>query len=129
MAQTPVTLFAGSYETIDYTPDSAVVAGDVIVINSVMLGIAPSSIPASTLGVLARRGARWKFPKVQLAMTVGAALYWDADGNPYGGTAGSGAATTDSTKGLCIGRCTAAAGATAYEVEVEFNQSDNDYDT
>jgi len=129
MAQTPVTFFAGSYETIDYTPGADVAAGDVVVINSVMLGIAPVAISDSVVGVLARRGGRWKGPKLQEAMTVGAPLYWDADGSPYGGTASSGALATTNTLGLCIGRCTAAAAETAEEVEFEFCQSDNDYDT
>jgi len=36
-------------------------------------------------------------------ITDGASLYWDADGNPYGGTAGSGCLTTTATDNTFVG--------------------------
>jgi len=80
--------------TIDYTPSSAVAAGDVVVQGSI-LGIAKIPIAASALGALATVGV-FDVAKATGAINLGAAVYWDADGNPVGGTAGTGAATTTS---------------------------------
>ena len=93
MAQTPATLYTNHADTIDYTPSgSAVVAGDVIVLGSVV-AIATHDIADGVLGSLALEGV-FKVPKITGANAVGTLIYWDPAGNPVNGTAGSGAATS-----------------------------------
>ena len=120
MAQTPA-LFFKDDGTVDYTPGSAVTAGDVVLIGTVVC-VAPVDIPANTLGALHTEGI-YKFPKTTDVVTAGDAIYWDVDGDPYGGTLGSGAADTAASTGNLIGWATAAAGATDTYVYVELNNS------
>jgi len=64
---------------IDYTPDSDVSAGDVVVQGD-LVGVAKRPIAADALGALAVRGV-FDFPKaagVGEAITAGAKVYWDA---------------------------------------------------
>jgi predicted RecA/RadA family phage recombinase len=75
---------------VDYTPSSAVVAGQVVVQND-LVGVAPRPIAAATLGALAIEGV-FDVVKATGAVNAGAKVYWDADGDPVGGTAGTGAA-------------------------------------
>jgi len=65
-------------DAIDYTPDTAVTAGQVIVRND-LLGVAKIDIPANTLGALAVVGV-FDFPKATGAGTAiqdGESLFWD----------------------------------------------------
>lgn len=70
-------------KSIDYTPSSAVTAGDVVV-QGELVGVAKQDIAANTLGALAVDGV-FEFPKPTGAgtdATVGTLMYWDvADGN------------------------------------------------
>jgi len=94
--------------SVDYTPGSAVSAGDVIV-QGTMVAVAKVDIAANTLGALATRGI-FKAQKAAVAFSGGGvAVYWDADGNPVGGTAGTGAATTTRTGNIFMGFAVAAA--------------------
>ena len=64
---------------IDYTPGSAVAAGDVVVQGD-LVGVAKQPIAADALGALAVRGV-FDFPKaagVGEAIAAGAKVYWDA---------------------------------------------------
>ena len=81
-------------EAIDYRPSEAVAAGDVVVLGN-LVGIARLDIAANTLGSLAVVGV-FDVEKAAGAVTVGAAVYWDAAnhkatttaiGNPYLGKA------------------------------------------
>jgi predicted RecA/RadA family phage recombinase len=93
MAQTPATLYTNHADTIDYTSSgSAVVAGDVIVLGSVV-AIATHDIADGELGSLALEGV-FKVPKITGVNAVGTLIYWDPAGNPVNGDAGSGAATS-----------------------------------
>ncbi|HOD83748.1 MAG TPA: DUF2190 family protein [Phycisphaerae bacterium] len=105
--------------SIDYTPGADVTAGDVIVQGS-LIGVAKVDIPANKLGALAVRGV-FDVVKANEQQALGAALYWDADGNPYNGTAGTGCATTTSGGNTFIGFAQAAAGATDETVRVLWN--------
>lgn len=109
MAQTPALLHSEG-ETIDYTPVSAVAAGEVVLFGTRPL-IAPVAIAAGVKGVLAASGI-WKVPKTSATFSAGDALYWDVDGNPYGGTAGSGAISPTYTHGYLIGMAVVDGGAT-----------------
>ena len=89
-------------EAVDYTPGSAVTAGDVIV-QGALVGVPANDIAANALGALAITGV-FDVQKAQEAFaSVGARVYWDADGNPYGGTAGTGAATATPTSNAFMG--------------------------
>ncbi|MCX5683730.1 MAG: DUF2190 family protein [Planctomycetota bacterium] len=116
MAQNFQAKFVQAGESIDYTPVSAVVAGQVVVQGS-MIGVAKRPIAAGVLGALAVRGL-FDVVKANEQQALGAALYWDADGNPYNGTAGTGCATTTASGNTFIGFVQVAAGATDEAVRV-----------
>jgi len=66
-------------KSIDYTPGSAVSAGDVVVQGD-LIGIAKLDIAAGALGALAVDGV-FDLPKASgasTAITAGAKVYWDA---------------------------------------------------
>lgn len=92
---------------VDYTPGADVAAGDVVVQGS-MVGFSPRPISSGLLGALIVAGLV-DFVKAAVAITAGAAVYWDADGDPVGGTAGTGALTTTSTDNTFVGWAVAAA--------------------
>jgi len=116
MAQNFQATFVQAGESIDYTPVSAVAAGQVVVQGS-MIGVAKTPIAAGALGALAVEGL-FDVVKANEQQALGAALYWDADGNPYGGTAGTGCATTTAGGNTFIGFAQVAAGATDEMVRV-----------
>lgn len=95
MAQTPALLYQCDDDTLDYTPGSAVTAGDIVVIGGLAL-FAPRDIAASALGALNTEAAI-KVPKKTGAIVQGDPIFWDPTGDPVSGTAGTGAATNDST--------------------------------
>lgn len=117
MAQTFKARIIHPGRAIDYTPGSAVAAGEVVV-DGALVGVAPVAIAAGQLGSL-EVGAVVDFVKANGAITRGAAVYWDADGNPQGGTAGTGAATTTASGNTFIGYPIAAAAETAEVVRLQ----------
>jgi len=112
----PKAVFVQEGDTIDYTPETAVAAGAVVVIGA-LVAIAKQAIAAATLGALAVRGT-FDVAKVSGAISTGARVYWDADGDPVGGTAGTGAATTTQADGVFMGIAVAAAAETAETVRL-----------
>ncbi len=89
-----IACFKQEGKSIDYRPSEAVAAGDVVVQGN-LVGIARLDIAADTLGSLAVVGV-FDVEKATGAVTVGAAVYWDATnhkatttatGNPYLGKA------------------------------------------
>ncbi|HOD84657.1 MAG TPA: DUF2190 family protein [Phycisphaerae bacterium] len=119
MAQSFQATFIQDGDVIDHTPSSAVAAGAVVVQGS-MIGVAKTPIAANALGSLAVSGV-FDVVKANEQQALGAALYWDADGNPYNGTAGTGCATTTAGGNTFIGFAQAAAGATDETVRVLWN--------
>lgn len=109
-------IFVHQGRSIDYTPSSAVAAGAVVVQGS-LVGVAERSIAANALGALSVAGV-FDLAHAADAVTAGAAVYWDADGNPVGGTAGSGAATVSSGGNTFTGYAVAAAAETDGRVRV-----------
>ena len=101
--------------SIDYTPGSAVSAGDVVVVGDIV-GIAARDIAASALGALAVEGvfAVAKATTSTSAITAGAKLYWDASGEVVTTTAGS---------NKVIGYAIAAAAATDATVNVKLSRA------
>lgn len=94
---------------LDYTPNSDVTAGDVIVLQD-LVAIAPRDIAANTLGSVATKGV-WRLPKNNSqAFSIGQKLYWDATndvltitatGNKLAGCAAAAAGASD-TEGLVL---------------------------
>lgn len=113
-------LYSGKPVTADYVAGSAVTAGDVIVVNG-LPRIAHLNIAAGVLGALAVLGGIYNGVKDSSNISDGSALYWDADGDPVGGTAGTGALTTTSAGNTHIGYATKAAGVSDGLVELVHN--------
>lgn len=126
MSQTP-SIYRQDDDVIDYTPSSDVAAGDVVVLGKVV-GIARHAIPANEPGSLCIRGL-FRVPKDSSNMSsIGAAVFFDADGSPVGGTALAGAFTTTATGNTFAGWITETAGAAEETVEILL-RSANDADT
>lgn len=100
MAQTAALLYSTG-NAIDYTPGSAVAAGDVVVIGSHPL-VATVAIEANVKGTLACKGV-FKVPQKAEVITAGDAVYWDADGDPVTGSNGTGAASAIASAGYLMG--------------------------
>ena len=111
-----VRFVAEGNRVIDYTPSSNVTGGDVVVLTNT-LGIAKLDIPAGKLGALAI-GGLFEFPKANVEIADDAAVYWDADGNPVSGTAGTGAVNTTSAGNTFAGYAVGGAAATDATVRV-----------
>ena len=90
-------IFVQEGDVLDYTPEAAVDAGQVVVVGD-HVGIAKLDIEAGRLGALHFSGV---FDVVHAADKIGdgVAVYWDENGNPVGGTAGTGAATASADSG------------------------------
>ena len=105
---------------IDYTPSTVKVAGEMVE-TAGRAAMCATAIAASALGAAQIKG----IVKVKAAAVTGNAgdvVGWDEDGDPYGGTAGTGAATTAlADADFLIGTLTAALTATAGVAKVELN--------
>lgn len=98
MAQTPVIVnsVVGA-PTIEYRATGDKTAGDVVAVGDVVCvvkrDIDYSEDPLGTV-TDGRGDVDWLMPQDASIKTAGDALYWNSAGDPVGGTAGSGAATT-----------------------------------
>ncbi len=99
MAQTPALLYQDENDSIDYTPGSDVIAGQVVEIGTIPL-IAPSAIASGAKGSLKTEGI-WKVPKTTDTFSAGDAVYWNSAGSPVVGTVSTGAA--DNATGNLMG--------------------------
>ena len=114
--------FIHTGNAIDYTPGAAVSAGNVIVLGN-SIAVAKLDIAADCLGALATRGV-YDGVKATGAINLGDAVYWDADGDPVGGVAGSGAFTTTAAGNIYAGRAVAAALEADTTVRFELRETD-----
>jgi predicted RecA/RadA family phage recombinase len=83
-------VFSGEGNLVDYTPGSAVAAGDVVVQGD-LVGVAKQPIAANALGALAVVGV-FDFAKAtggSTGITAGTKVYWDATNKVATATAGS----------------------------------------
>lgn len=87
--------------SIDYTPVSAVSAGQVVLIGTIPM-IAKLDIAAGALGALATEGV-FDVAKKTGALSAGDAAYWDVDADPVGGSAGTGAVSGTAADGNLMG--------------------------
>mgnify|MGYP001108479287 CR=1 FL=1 len=118
MAQTPcVRKQSGGSVMIDYTPASAALAGTVVVENN-LVGITLVDLAAAQKGAICVQGI-FDVPKDNSNLTATwTPLYWDADGNPYGGDEGTGAFTSTATDNTFAGWGLEIAGATTGTVRM-----------
>lgn len=124
MPQTPAVMRQEG-DSVDYTPVAAVTAGDVIVIGTSLVTVATCDIAANTKGSVATRGV-FNFPKDNSDFAAaGVPVYWDADGNPYGGTAGTGCLSDSSADGPLAGFALEAAGSTTGDVDILLRSVDS----
>lgn len=104
-------LVHGEPMMIDHTPDADVSAGQVIVAGAHLL-IAHLAIYAGKLGALSVGPAVYRMVKANEQLNQYGLVYWDADGNPYNGVAGTGAVTATSAGNTVAGLVLEAAAAT-----------------
>ena len=93
-------------KVISFTASADIESGQVVVVGS-LVGISLADVASGSVGQLAVEGV-FDVPAAAAAITVGAPVYWDADGDPYGGTADSGAATATATDNTLMGHAIAA---------------------
>lgn len=115
-------------DSIPHTAGSAIVAGQVVVLGTRLITVAKLNFRANLAGTawdgdLHVRGT-FSVVKVTGAITKGVALYWDADADPLGGTAGTGALTTNSALGPFAGFAAAAAASDATTVQLNLMSLD-----
>jgi len=111
-------VFVQEGKSLDYTPSDNVAAGDVLVLGG-RTYVAHRPIVAGELGAITAEGVYDVVKAANEAMpTAYTAVYWDDDGNPQGGIAGSGCLTATSAGNTFFGYTLAAAGATDETVRV-----------
>lgn len=81
---------------------SSNVDGGGVVVVGTRIGVACSDIAEDATGSVAMEGV-YRLPKATGTIIQGADVYWEVDGNPVGGTAGSGAITTTATDNVEAG--------------------------
>lgn len=105
---------------IPFTASADIVSGQVVVVGS-LVGVSMTDVANGAAGQMAIEGV-YDIPAATAEITVGAAVYWDADGNPVGGTTGSGAATATDTANTLMGHAIAAKAATVGTVRVKLGR-------
>jgi len=105
-------------DTIDYTPGSDVYGGDIVLVGTVPCFV-PQDIASGVKGAVSC-GGTYRVPKTTDTFTAGDAVYWDVDGDPAGGTAGTGAADSSSATGNLMGMAEEDAATGDYYVIVKF---------
>ncbi|WP_428558577.1 MAG: DUF2190 family protein [Solidesulfovibrio sp. DCME] len=81
-----------SGDRLKFSISEAVASGQPVVVGT-RVGVACGDIAAGDSGILEMKGV-FSLPKKTGAITQGQPVYFDADGDPLGGTAGTGAVTT-----------------------------------
>ncbi len=102
MVQTPAKWVSEGVK-IEHTFAADAIAGDVVVVGNRCF-IAASAVDYSEQpdGTVYTQGL-FDIPQIGSIKSYGDEVYWDADGDPYGGTAGSGAATAVGGDGVPVG--------------------------
>jgi predicted RecA/RadA family phage recombinase len=111
------TFVSGDVNMIDYTPGSAVAAGAVVELGTECY-VAHTAIAANAVGALAADGGVYDVVKEATTFAIGDPVYWDAGGDPVGGTENSGAANAITGSNIYMGIAIVAAGATDATVRV-----------
>ncbi len=111
---------------IDYQNGGTAVAPGKVVAQGNLVGIATRGIPANALGALDIEGV-FDVAKKEEEITAGAPVYWDDNGNPYLGEAGTGCASKTKADGPFMGRAVELSAATVKTVRVLLATVDNEY--
>jgi len=108
-------------DIIDYTNggNADIASGQVVVINT-LIGVALVDIPEDATGSVAIAEV-FEVPKAAVEFGQGVIAYWDADGDPVGGTADSGAMTTEASGNTRAGKTVAAAASNAGTLLLKLN--------
>ncbi|MCP4712484.1 MAG: DUF2190 family protein [Planctomycetes bacterium] len=115
-----------SGNTVDHTPAGAVTGGTPTDIGGGLVGVPSQDVAASSEAGFRVSGV-FAIACTSATGSAGDNVYWDSDGDPYGGTAGTGACTTDvSASDLWLGKLTAASAATDADSYVLLNGVDVD---
>ena len=114
------TNFVQEGKVIPFTASGAKTSGQVVVVGS-LVGVSMAAVADGGEGQLAVEGV-FDIPAATAAITVGAPVYWDADGDPVGGTEGSVAATATSTDNTLMGHAISAKSATVGTVRVKLGR-------
>jgi predicted RecA/RadA family phage recombinase len=110
----------GDRMTYTNATGAAIASGDPVLVGKT-LGVAVKDI---AIGETETLHIERVFEIRKAATTViaqGDNLYWDADGNPQGGTAGSGCLTNVATDNVYAGKAFAAAASTDSTVQIKLN--------
>ena len=105
---------------IPFTAAADVVSGQVVVVGS-LVGVSLADVANGATGQMAVEGV-FDIPAATAAINAGAAVYWDADGDPVGGTSGSGAATATDTANTLMGYALATKGSGGGTVRVKLGR-------
>jgi len=112
--------YIGEGERIVVTTSTAVTSGDLLMVNdlaAVALHDAAGEEKVACQAVGIFRLAH----KANEAITQGTKVYWDADGDPLDGEAGSGCLTATATDNKYVGICWADAAQADQTIEVKIN--------
>lgn len=114
--------YVHSGDSLAYKNESGatITAGSPVLIGS-KLGVALDDILDDAEGTVVLEGV-FEIRKATGAITQGAKLYWDADGNPVGGASQTGALTTTDSGNTFVGWAFAAAGSTAATVHIKLDE-------
>jgi predicted RecA/RadA family phage recombinase len=113
----------GDTKPIDHTPGSAVDAGDVFIIEDLVV-VAPFAIAANVLGTV-NTGGIYEVAKItEDDINVGETVYWDASGVPAEDPeATDGAASSSVEGGTPMGHAVEAGALDGFTVVVQLNQT------
>lgn len=95
---------------------AALVSGQAVAVSAHLIAVALVDIPTGGSGAVAVDGV-FALPKAAEALALGERIYWDADGDPVGGVAGSGALTATATGNIPAGVVYRAASESAVTVD------------
>lgn len=107
--------------SLDYTPSSAVAAGELIQVNSSIAAVSPLDIAADAKGAVIVAGVI-RAPFVgSLVGNPGDNVWWDINGTPYGGAADGACTLTAANGDFWVGTLVAATSATGNTCDVALN--------
>ncbi len=107
-------------KTITYAPSGGNVSTGQFLLIGALAAVALTDIADGETGACQTEGV-FELPKATGAINQGAQLYWDADGDPVGGVAGSGALTTTPTDNTPVGKAWADAASGDAKVKIKIN--------
>lgn len=92
--------FRGDCDTLAFTAAAPLKGGTWVVVGTqIVLVQEDTATGATAVGIVETTDAGIEYPKAAGVCPVGDPVYWDADGNPVGGVAGSGAVSNTADDG------------------------------